>query len=190
MNPNPEILKVLSVFCTIHSKPITESLIQVWDLILSELTPEELALAAKDYATGSQCEFFPNPGQLYRLARPEVNTEGEATLIAERLWSACSYGTDPIGETRAKTFINSEFGWAVVQNNGGWYTFNTSVTDMEQGPILKSQWRKAIVEMMGKKKRGESLVPRLDPDSIRLKQSAQDILKTLGITMKTIEREE
>lgn len=177
MKTKSDIVTLLKGFCDAYEKPMTEPLINIWATVLGDLSPEELSRASKEYLRGPNCAFFPKPGQIYQLARPD-QSEGEASLIADRIWAACSYGTDSVGTERAKTFIG-ELGWAVVENHGGWSSFNRSVTSIDQGPILKAQWRKSVSEMMLKKKRGEPITQQLTNDGISL--------KTLGVDLKTLE---
>lgn len=174
-----EFLKAMRGLTILYNRACTEELLGIYRMVLKPLSVEELIKAVEIWVNDSKNVFFPLPAQLKVLVQPERDTEGEAGLIADRMWAACSYGTDIVGTERAKNFIG-EFGWAVVQNAGSWDTFNRSVTDMEQAPSLKAQWRRSVFEMMQKKKIGLPLVVH------KLKDSSEE-LKSLGVIMKSIE---
>lgn len=179
MEPNWEVefLKAMRGLTLLYNKAWSEDLAEIYRTILRPLTVPQLIRAIELWVNDPKNVFFPLPAQLKALVMPQ-DTEGEAGLIAARIWKACSYGTDTLNETRAKNFIDSDVGWAVVQNSGGWSSFQGSVQNLSQGPILQAQWRGAILEMMQKKKRGEDLTPRL---TLHNKD-----LKSLGVTMKSI----
>lgn len=171
MKPRTDIAAILLGFCNAYEKQMTEALLQIWNTVLEELTSEELASASKAYLKSPECPFFPKPGQIYLLARPN-HTEADSQLISERIWIALTrYGPDSLGEQRAKNFIASDVGWALIENQGGWYSFykNNNV-DIDSAPTLKSQWRKSISSLEHKKQRGESLVKQL-PDQQLIKLS-------------------
>lgn len=171
--PRADIVELLIGFGDAYEKVISDPLIQIWNSVLGDLSPEEVAFGAKLYLRGPTCAFFPKPGQIYQLARPPVDYETEATLIVDEIFALTWCGAND-GD-RAKKSL-SERAWAYIEQRGGWYKF---ASEMQQGginlDILKSQMRKGV---MGMQQRQTNATLALENKEVSL--------KSLGITMKSL----
>lgn len=152
-----EFLKAMKGLSLLYGKTMIPELLEIYRMVLKPLSVEEFILAISRWVEDPSHVFFPLPAQLKAMVDTPIS-EGEASLIAERIWTSLSrYGTDRHGTERAQDFINSEFGWAIVENSGGWESISRSVRSLDDGPILKAQWRKSIFELMAKYRRGEKI---------------------------------
>ena len=161
----------------IYDKKITNDLMKIWNAVLQELTEEELAKGIKAYVLDPKHEFFPKPGQIYGLARPQGNKEEEAALIVDRIFFALSsYGKDSYGTRRAREKIG-ELGWLYIENQGGWDQFGSGVEN-DSVPTLKSQARKSIMGLIQRKRSDMPMTPEQENKVITL--------QSLGIEMKKL----
>jgi hypothetical protein len=162
----------------VYEKEITESLIQIWCALLGELTEEELNAAVKAYCLDPELSrFMPKPGQIFGLARPQIDREEEAAIVADSIFAAQRlYGADSVGTSRAQLKIGA-LGWEYIQAQGGWQVFWHSVTSTDEVPILKSQVRKALMGLIHRQRSGMATSrPALEEVS----------LKSLGVELKTL----
>jgi hypothetical protein len=151
MTPNL-LMKTLYGLSKIFDQNISDELVSIWSVVLGDLTDEELLKSVKAYCLDAESKYFPKPGQIYRLARPEMNTKEETAWISDQIFTSLRlYGTDAIGTERARHKIG-EIGWAWIISCGGWASFVTSVISEEQVPTLKAQCRMALLGLMAKKK--------------------------------------
>lgn len=141
-----EFLKAMRGLSLMYGKECPREILDLYRTILHDLSVEQLIEAVALWIEDPKHVFFPLPAQLKEMVQPRTDTVGDAALIADRLWTAlCRYSSDVEGEKKAKAFINSESGWGVVENQGGWSSFlrtnNISEADVT---TLKAQWRTAI----------------------------------------------
>jgi hypothetical protein len=171
------IIFTLKGLTEIYDKVVSDELIEIWVSILKDLTPEELAKGVHAYVIGNH-PFFPKPGQIYVLARPQIDTDQEASLIADRIFSSIrSYGTDPLGTERARNKIG-ELGWQYIQNEAGWDSFSRSIKSEDDIPILKAQVRRSLMGLIERKKK--------DIDQPVAIGEPVRTLESLGIQMKQL----
>jgi hypothetical protein len=156
----------------IYKEELTKELIEIWETVLDELTETEIKSAVRQYILNPKNVFFPKPGQIYGLVRIE-NTDEEAIFIANQIVGAISR-IGPYRSEDAKTYLG-EIGWAVVCLRGGWQEV-CNVESNDQIGILTAQLRDATKGIIGRKKRGEELVPKIT--------NQMQNLKSLGIGVK------
>jgi hypothetical protein len=162
----------------IFDQVVDAQLTAIWLTVLGELSDEELVAAVKLYCIDAESKFFPKPGQIYRLARPEFDTKEEAAIIADNIFAALrAYGTDSVGTERARLKIG-EIGWNWIANSGGWDTFVNRGIEEEQVPVLQSQCRLAILGFLFKRK--------YDKESLQNETKVRS-LKDFGLTIKSID---
>lgn len=130
----------------LYSKAITPELTEIWLSILSPLSPEELALAVKAYLLDPNNKFFPLPGQIYGIARPEIDPDIEAQTIVDvifNLLGSCGADTKAIERAESRLCL---VGNAYIKSIGGWSKFSSDM-QLVDGDIstLKAQIRKGIV---------------------------------------------
>lgn len=171
------ILSALRGFAEIYDKPISDELQKIWTNVLSDLTQDELDRAVKAYILDPKNVFFPKPGQIYGLAKPQGDKEEEAALIADRIFTCLrDHGSDSFGTNRARTRIG-ELGWNAIQNQGGWDAFIRSVISESDVSTLKSQMRKSIMGLIQRERSGISgNVP--NPNQVSI--------ESLGVKMKEL----
>lgn len=134
-----DITEVVLAFGEAYQKTISDNIIQYWNQVLNDISPVELTRAVKTYLTGPECKFFPQPGQIYALAKPD-DTKEEAVILAAKIIGAISkFG--PYRVTDVKEYLG-ELGWEVVTLRGGWQ--NLCELDYEQLPAAQAQLRELI----------------------------------------------
>ena len=177
-----ELAKAMKALGELYDKQFSELLIDMWFSVLHDVTDQEFVNAIKAYVTDPKNVFFPKPAQILGLAKGVLDVESQASLIADNVFYCLrSYGTDQIGEERAKSRMG-DVGWAYIKNGGGWATFVQSIKDEADVPILKSQARKAIMGLLELKRSNRPI--ESDPIAI---ERAQTQLSALGVSMKTID---
>ena len=163
---NPAVVWTLKILIALHpNMNLSEDLIIAWNLILGDLSRQELADALETFLKSDQSKFFPKPGQLYALARPQPDLEGEAALLTDKIYYCLeSYGSDAYGTERAKERIG-ELGWVYIQNLGGWTKFTTTVGMVEMSELggEKARTRKSLMGILERQKCGLPLVPAAEP---------------------------
>jgi len=165
----------------IFDQVVDAQLTAIWLSVLGELSDEELVTAVKAYCLDAESKFFPKPGQIYRLARPEFDTKEEAAVIADHIFAALrAYGADSVGTAKARQKIG-EIGWNWIINCGGWSTFVCRGIEEEQVPALQAQCRLAILGLLSKQK--------YDKESHSIKNKVRS-LKDFGLAMKAIDTTE
>lgn len=170
-----DILLAMKGLSEIYERKITDDLMSIWQSVLKDLSQEELAKGVEAYVLDPSRDFFPKPGQIYALARPQGNKEEEAALITDRIFACLSsHGKDDYGTKRAREKIG-ELGWMYIEQTGGWSKFGLEL-DNGDVPTMKSQARKSIMGLIQRKISDMSL-PEQKPRS----------LKSLGIEMKQLE---
>jgi hypothetical protein len=171
-----DILLALKVLSVSYNKVIDDDTYLVWEAVLRDLTPLEIDKAVMAYSRDPENSFFPPPGKIYGLARPQGDKEEEASLIADRIFAALrAYGTDTLGTDRAHMKIG-DLGWTYIENQGGWPTFVGSVRSDDDVPILKAQCRRSIMGLIQRKRSDIPLLPDTQPVT----------LKSLGLEMRQL----
>ncbi len=173
-----EIGKVYTGFCALYGKDFNADALSIWVQVLSDLTVPELRMAVQYYAKDpSLCKFFPQPGQLYGLAKPREDKEEQASCIVDNIFQALrSYGTDKYNESRAKLKIGP-IGWKWIEQQGGWQVWARTVTDEDMVPTLRSQARKSVMGLIQVQNNLEITGKQVEPDKT---------LSDLGVTMKEL----
>jgi hypothetical protein len=171
------VSKTVMGLCQIYDKTTNPLLFEVWFNVVCELSVKEFEWAVKEYMIRDKSRFMPLPGQIYSLARPEVDRDGEAQLLADRIF----YTLGPCGENDsaiAKEKLN-DVQWAYIQNIGGWSTFARDMQlTSDDMAILKSQARRAILNLLVKNKAGKSLLLDDEPELKQLGDSIKKLLPT------------
>lgn len=164
-----DILTAIRGLAANYGKELTPALIAIWCRALQDLTAQELDDAVQRYVL-SDSPFFPTVGQIYALARPKPDTDGEASLITDKVYYALeSFGTDRYGTDRAREHIG-EVGWIYIQNVGGWEKFSTTVGRMDNDsiPTNRAQTRKSIAAILNRKTSGLPALPWSEPTEVPL----------------------
>lgn len=169
-----EVTKILRGMALVYPTEITDELVQIYCLVLQELSIQELNQAVIRYMR-SDIAFFPKPGQLLAMLKP--TDEDQAAEVAARILTAMrKYGGDyPEHHQKARECMG-EIGWHVVQLQGGWSAMltNTSLdTDIGQ-----AQWRKLALSVIRKDSLGQlGETPSLQSKEQKGLQGLSDIMK-------------
>jgi hypothetical protein len=136
----------------IYEQELTDELVDIWTTIFEGISEQEFIQGIVKYCLDPESKFFPKPGQIYSLIRPESDSNSQAALIADSIFTALrNYGADSIGKAKARSKIG-EIGWQWVERIGGWQIFIESVVNEEQVPTLKAQCRMALKGLISKQK--------------------------------------
>jgi len=131
---------------------------------LSDLEPDQVVLAIKQYSRLESSKSFPSIGQIRALVVPAESEDSLAREVAELIPKAIRrFGyTNP---DKAKEYLG-ELAWKVVESSGGWRVL-CELTNEEDLPTLKSQWREYAKVLRNRAKNGFlDNKPRLVDDSI------------------------
>lgn len=132
----------------IYDQELTDDLVDIWATIFEGFSEEEFIQAIVKYCLDPGSKFFPKPGQIYSLARPESDPTSKAAVIADSIFTALArFGADAVGKQKARDLIG-DIGWQWVERNGGWQAFSQSGIVNEQVPTLKAQCRMALIGLL------------------------------------------
>lgn len=177
MSINPNVVWLLKALNKIYPPvPLDEDTLTIWNMVLGELTRPEFEMALATYLR-SNSAFFPRPGQLFQLVRPDEDSQQEAQLMADKIWNTmCSKGDDKQAIEEAKQKLG-EIGWAYVESCGGWYGLKKRFQFVTGDPSSSiAQIRNSVQGILKRKKTGQILLPG----------GAGDVMKALGFEMKSI----
>lgn len=172
------ILNQLNGLAVIYDREVTKDLVDIWCAVLSDLSEEEIIAGVTTYVRNDN-PFFPKPGQIYALIRPQQNGEQEATLIAERIISQLgpNGGPSEFNAKRAKLRIG-EIGWKYIQEyRNGWAAFSDSFDEDTNLETAKSQIRKGLMSLLIDKNASMTLLANGE---------SQRNLASFGLEMRSI----
>jgi hypothetical protein len=179
MGQRVDILKAVAVLGEIYDRQISKELVEVWNMILEDLSPDEVNRGVKLFMSNPANKFFPKPAEILALARPTANVDEEANILANKIIGAISK-IGPYRSADAKSLLG-EVGWTIVQLRGGWEQL--CIVDNEQLGTLSAQLREIAKALLNKKKRGENITDVL---KINTQSENQTTLSQFGIQMREL----
>lgn len=178
MPSRPDVVLVMLGLSKIYDYTLSDPLIEIWNRVLRDLSKAELEFAVDEYVRGGS-PFFPKPGQIYQLVRPNQkieNAEADAQIIVEKIYSVqASVGTDAEGCAKARERIG-EAGWEYIKLVGGWYVFWMRCQTEGVDSTIKSQTRKALLGLMNQQKQTE----------VRTQIEFKNLAQQIGLKMQSI----
>lgn len=101
---------------------------------LSELTPEQLVKACKEYRRNPANKFFPLPSALIAIVKPVESDLDIGQDVASKVIGAVSkFGSYRSAE--AREFIG-DIGWECVKRFGGWVTLCSELSEENKSMIF------------------------------------------------------
>lgn len=143
----PQIIEILKHLAAYYRAEISPLQFAMYAEDLSELTPDQLVKACKEYRRNPANKFFPLPSALIAIVRP-VETELDlGNDVASKVIGAVSkFGS--YQSTGAREYIG-QIGWECVTRFGGWATLCAELTD-DNKPAIFAQLR-GLAQTVAKK---------------------------------------
>jgi hypothetical protein len=140
---------------------------------LSELTPEQLVKACKEYRRNPANKFFPLPSALISIVKPVESDLDLGQDVASKVVGAVSkFGSYRAADARA--YIG-EIGWECVKRFGGWVTLCSEMTE-DNKPTIFAQIRGLAQTVNKKAMNGTLNEPQNFPTAI----GSGDVQKLIG----------
>lgn len=159
-----KFIETLKALLPQHAPEFDAHQLSAWYIPFQEYPAQRLfALFPQLSAT---CDRFPSIKQILDLLNPKADTDAEARVIADSIWSAI----ERFGSLQSKAHLVretiGELGWRVVEQMGGWRVV-CQIADYDNVGQLKAQWRESIKAHMEldevKAKREQIGLPASEP---------------------------
>ena len=139
-----------------YRQNISDQVLKMYVYDTKDFTIDEMRKAFEIYRNSSESNFFPLPGSLKRMIRPEPNEEDESLELASIIFEAVKkFGY--INPTKAREFIG-ELGWSVLEGFGSWAHFCQLLSVENQG-IIRAQIRDSAKAKLRRAKAGRTELP-------------------------------
>lgn len=144
------ILEILALFAMNYGGNLEDVPKALWEAVLHDLTDEEIKEGGIRYLRSGN-PFFPKPGQIYEIIRPQSNLEDEASVVVDKIFSEiakCDYNTERGCEKtlRSVDAIGQEF----FRLNGGVFAYIKSFKTGDSLSVAKGQARRTVEGLLRK----------------------------------------